>query len=192
MKNILDYSQPEFYHFSEESLELIYFAKVLLKGKEQLKTAIDIGTGCGVIGIEALSKLPQIRHMTFLELQEEFLFHLKENLNKAEITDAAIIQCSLGNFEGCFDLIFSNPPYFIPGEGRVSKQNNRQLCRTFEVDGWEVFFKKVSELLKPNGLIFFCVKEEGKIERFLTSFKLIKKEKTKAATLFCLARLDID
>jgi tRNA1Val (adenine37-N6)-methyltransferase len=192
LKNISNYSQPDFYHFTEESLDLVSFAAEILENRNELKSAIDLGAGCGVIGIEAMLKIPSLTLMTFLELQKEFLPFIEKNLEQAEIKNGSIINLSLGQYKGSSDIIFSNPPYFIPGNGRVSSQTNRQLCRTFEIDGWEVFFEKVAEVLNPGGLIFFCIKEEEDIKNYLKAFKIEKKEKTKAANLFCLSRLDIN
>ncbi len=192
MKNISNYSQPEFYHFAEESLELVDFASKVLALRNDLNTAIDFGAGCGVIGIEALLKNPSITSMTFLEVQKEFIKHIEENLIQAEINNAKVINQSFSQFQGKADIIFSNPPYFKPGAGKVSDKRNRQVCRTFEIDGIEVFFKKMKEVINKEGLIFFCIKDEKYVEPFLNSFKLIQKKKTNSAYLFCLSRLDID
>ncbi|MFT6069761.1 MAG: tRNA1(Val) A37 N6-methylase TrmN6 [Bacteriovoracaceae bacterium] len=192
MKNISDYSQPDFYHFSEDSLELVQFASEVLASRNDLTSAVDLGAGCGVIGIEALLKNPNISKMTFLEVQKEFIPFIIENLQLAEINDAKILNIPLSQFEAKVDIIFSNPPYFKPGSGRVSENRNRQVCRTFEIDGMDIFFKKLKEALTKNGLIFFCIKDEEEVAFFLNSFKLVKKRKTESATLICLAGLDID
>lgn len=192
MKNISNYSQPDFYHFTEESLALVSFAAEILRQRDDLNSAIDFGAGCGVIGIEALLKIPSLSKMTFLEVQTEFLPYIKENLEKAKIENTSIVNLSFGDYLGASDIIFSNPPYFEAGKGRVSSQINRQVCRTFEIDGLEVFFEKAAKTMNPNGLMFFCIKESENIESYLKSFKIEKKEKTKAALLFCLSRLDIN
>jgi tRNA1Val (adenine37-N6)-methyltransferase len=192
LKSISNYSQPDFYHFTEDSLELVEFASHILKDVEGPQSAVDLGAGCGVIGIEALLKIPSLNKMTFLEVQEPFIFHIKENLRQANIKSASVIHKAISELEGQFDLIFSNPPYFSPGMGRRSDQKERQVCRTFEVDGWRVFFEKISEILIADGLVFLCVRDDSKIKDFLKSFKIVKKKKNKAAILFCLARLDVN
>lgn len=194
MKNISNYYQPDFYRFTEESLELVDFAKELLSPKKDV-VALDLCSGCGVIGIEALTKFPNIQHMTFLELQNEFMPFLKDNIDKAECDSFKIIQDSLGNssFESKqFDLILSNPPYFGPGEGRASPNVNRQICRSFEVDGWKTYFEKVGQWLKNDGLFFFSTKELNPVESYFKKFKLIKKKQSSSAWLVCLSQLDID
>lgn len=195
LKNILNYSQPNFYSFTEESIELVEFAKEITPHIRSDLNILDVGAGSGVIGIEAKLKIAGINGVTFLELQKEFIPFLKNNIEASECTDYTIMQNSIGEasfLSESFDLIFSNPPYFTPGEGRPSPDINRQICRSFEVDGWDIFFEKIGEWLKKDGYIFFSTRELNPIGHYLEKFKMIEKRKTNSAWLVCMSRLDID
>lgn len=195
MKNISNYSQPSFYSFNEDSLELVKFSKDLIKGDTDSLDLLDLCAGCGVIGIETKLQIKAIGKLTFLELQNEFIPFIEKNLLKSECNNFEIFQSSLGDqiFEDeKFDLIFSNPPYFLSQSGKPSSDKNRQICRFFEVDGWNTFFKKVKKWLKPEGLFFFTVRNIESVSEDLRDFDLVAKEKVAGSWLICLSRLDIN
>ena len=195
MKNILNYSQPNFYSFNEDSLELINFSKGFIKSSDNSLNLLDLCAGCGVIGIEAKAHIQAVGKVTFVELQSDFIPFINENLLNAECNDfevfeGALSEQSFGDHE--FDLIFSNPPYFLPENGRISPNEKRQICRSFQVDGWSVFFMKVRLWLKPKGLFFITVRDFNTVSTFLEGFRLVEKKKVGASWLICLSRLDID
>lgn len=130
--------------------------------------------------------------LSFLELQKDFLPHIKRNLEDAELT-ASITLNSLGEetFSGeKFDYILSNPPYFSPGDGLISPDIKKQICRTFEADGWKVFFKKVEEWLAEDGLFFLSTRSLNSISIYLEKFRVVKQVEENNCVLICLARLN--
>tara|TARA_Y100000590_G_scaffold459130_1_gene615441 strand:+ start:87657 stop:88157 length:501 start_codon:yes stop_codon:yes gene_type:complete len=157
---------------------------------------LDLCCGSGVLGIEAALKLREIDQIEFLELQEEFLIHLKENLFNSEldsishVTIGSVGDANYGSKR--FDYIFCNPPYFNKGEGRISPNDKRQKCRTFEVDDFDILISKASLWLKNTGYLCLLTRDELALEKYLDKFEITKKEKFSETFLFCLSRLNID
>lgn len=84
-----EYSQPEEYHFSIDSIEMPWEVAQALKLRltdgeltaEQLKSwrVLDLCAGCGVLGFELNFHLPEIRHIDFVEVQEIYQSHFEHN-----------------------------------------------------------------------------------------------------------------
>lgn len=159
-KNILNYSQPDFYRFNTDSVELSKFVNQSLKGRGPLRV-LDLCCGCGVIGVEFESLYQNLYNLTFLELQVEFEKHIIEN-SKNLSCDFEIIINDFNNFhcEEKFDLILSNPPYFELGSGRLSPDKNRNMCRHFDKDKLSKFIEKVFALLNIGGEAFVVHRED--------------------------------
>lgn len=164
------FSQPKFYHFTEDSIKLASFAATSIQRKicenQDPLNCLDIGAGCGVIGLEFFLKIAEdklINKMTFLEVEEEFRTHLKKNIVEAQKekkskTDFNICFSSMGEFKKQhekFDIILSNPPYYFKGSGKTGKDEKRQKCRFFEVDDLDIFCKLIAMKLAPSGSAFF-------------------------------------
>lgn len=165
----MDYSQPDFYRFNEDSLKLV---DTVCKYHHKASLVLDAGSGCGVIGIE-LARRIQIDELHLLELQTEFEEHLEINLKKLIPHQKAIIsQNSFSQYSPSksFDLIVCNPPYYLPGKGEASKNPNRGVCRSFQIDSWKELLDLFQRSLKLSGSAWVVVKND----RFLHS--LIEKE----------------
>lgn len=158
-----DYSQPAFYHFSEDSLLLARFVK-----DEQLEIhhLLDICAGSGIVGIEILraQKTLSTRSATFIEIQKEFLSHIKKNsLTFIPSIKTQIELISLGEFHSpkSFDCIVSNPPYFQKNHGRKKADARSQLCRTFEVDSLQVLLELIIKVRSPKGKAYIIGRNDS-------------------------------
>ena len=161
MSNI-DYLQPDFYRFNEDSLKLVNF--VATKIKEASKV-IDVGSGCGVIGIEIAQKV-SVDEVHFLELQPVFKDYLEQNIDLfIPHLQSEIFISSLGVFksETKYDLIVCNPPYYLPGAGQLGPNPHRNLCRSFLEEGWMELFEFISNHLTPEGMAAVVIKNNREI-----------------------------
>ena len=78
--DLADYAQPDFYHFAEDSLFLVQIVAASCGGGEPL-TVLDLGAGCGILGIE-LSRKIAMRQLFFCEKQNEFIPYLEQNISQ--------------------------------------------------------------------------------------------------------------
>lgn len=84
-----EYSQPEEYHFSIDSIEMPWEVAQALKARiangeltrEELKSwrVLDLCAGVGILGFELNFHLPEIRHLDFVEVQEVYQTHFEHN-----------------------------------------------------------------------------------------------------------------
>lgn len=155
-----DYLQPDFYRFNEDSLKLVKWVKTQEK---EISRIADLGAGSGVIGIE-LARTFRPQGLLLLELQDCFAPFLRENcsLFLPEETRPEILISSFGAWmpKSDFDVIVCNPPYYLPGRGEASQNKERQLCRSFEQDGWEELISAIRRGLSPAGTAYLVMKSD--------------------------------
>lgn len=182
----MEYQQPQFYQFNEDSIYLVEYVSGL---GLRPKSILDIGCGCGVLAIEYIKKLNyQISHVGLIELQEEFRPYIENNFSimlPHLNYNLSIRKLSINEDEQVFDLVLSNPPYFKEGAGRVSSSKNRQLCRTFQDNNileWVEY--SLSFLAKMGVMFFLCHKSNKDIKELLKkSYVSIVDEKKEVLVL---------
>lgn len=157
----MDYLQPKFYRFNEDSLWLA--DKVIEEHGQESKSLVDVGCGCGVIGVELANRLPKLRKLTLLEPQKDFLSSIESNLSLLEHRpEVEIFNGFIGDYRGEFDLVVSNPPYFEHGYVRQSRDENRRRCRSFgSSENIVSFAQKLGELLGGEGAGYMLVRKSN-------------------------------
>lgn len=176
------YSQPEAYHFSHDSVFLAreMFEQHQNEIKQPGYKILDLCAGCGIVGMDLL--FHQLKESTFsgevdfLEIQSIYKNHFEKNkqslqscfpdqylkLNWIQQNYAAILNHKK------YDLILSNPPYFLKGNGVLSDNEFKNRCRFFLDSGWIEMLTFMQNSLKENGKAYFLVRDELK--------KIIEKE----------------
>ncbi len=124
---------------------------------------LDLGAGCGIIGIE-LANLLRPEKLNLLEVQTEFVPHIQKNIKtqlKHQIP-VEVVNDSFGKWspEKKFDLITCNPPYFLPGRGEPYKDGRRELARSFVLDNWKIFFDAIDKAMTDSGQAFLVIKDD--------------------------------
>lgn len=155
----MDYNQPEFYHFSEESIRLAKLVK--MPAQNEIKI-LDMCAGCGVIGIETAKRVQNESpnsaiELTFCDVQKEFRESL--TINSAGINSRIFID-DLFNLkhQNYYDIIVCNPPYFDKASFRSSVDPLRDLCRRSERTIHEILLCAF-EYLAPRGTFYGVLRE---------------------------------
>jgi tRNA1(Val) A37 N6-methylase TrmN6 len=147
----LDYNQPDFYHFSEDST---FLANIAARDIKKHDRVLDLCAGCGVVGIEFWKQRPSTSHLTFLEKQIEFKESLELNIQHVKDIEVSCIYESFSNvvIREKFDLIMCNPPYFAIEASRASGNMNKNTCHGY-VRPRDPWFRKALRLetMRPWG-----------------------------------------
>ena len=120
------------------------------------KTILDIGTGTGVIALMIAQKSNAI--ITAIEIDEDSCFQAKVNFRNSLFSDKIISKhISFQEFYNTnskkFDLIVSNPPYFI--NSLKSKKIGQNLSKHNDLLSFEDLLLGVLKLLNKKGK--FCL-----------------------------------
>jgi tRNA1(Val) A37 N6-methylase TrmN6 len=183
--------QPESgYCFNSDSIFLYDFISQLQPKGEVL----DVGAGCGVLGLLVARDFPKVR-LSAVEKQNVFVRYAKKNAeeNKIEYNLIEGDFLDLGN-EKKYDYIISNPPFYHDG---VQKSDDEMLFNArYNVNlPLGAFFKKVSQILKPNSHFVFCYDptqfglicaQLEKVKMRVVDVRFVHPKRTKKASLVML------
>lgn len=192
LKSISNYSQPDFYHFSEDSIALADYLianNLLFEGA----SVLDVFSGCGVIGLEVLTKFNKSLQIDLVELQHEYQEHIVENI--ALTHSAPFVRYHINHYRDFvvnhkrdFDFILANPPYFDPSRVRPGKNKNKNICRQFEEGSLEEFIQLFYNRLSEKGRMLLVLREWP----ILNGYRAILKKEFGRYSIFEIVRLDVD
>ena len=151
MKELVFNQYKDSYRYNSDSLLLSNFIL-----EENLKgDVLDIGCGCGIVGIILKSNFPNIS-LNLLDIQEKNITLCKLNLLKNEI-NANVFYSDFLKFDVDmkFDFLVSNPPFYRDG-AQNSKSEHKNISKFEKFLPLDLFVKKVNSLIKPNGNFYFC------------------------------------
>jgi tRNA1Val (adenine37-N6)-methyltransferase len=150
----------------------------------EAENILDIGTGTGLIALMMAQKNEVVK-IDAVEIDESSYEQATQNFeespwNRRLSVFQASIQDYTENCEKQYDLIISNPPYFV--NSTKSKFNHKNQVRHTDSLSFEELIKAVNFLLKPSGR--FCVVlpfAEGEIFEILA----------KAEKLYCTKKVSV-
>lgn len=118
------------------------------------KNGLDIGTGTGVIAIMLAQRNSEL-HLTGIEVDPQAAGQATENMKHSPWPER--LDCILGDFknfyaasDSCFDIIVSNPPYFL--DSLKSPVNERNMARHAEDLSYQDLMNGVQKLLSDQGI----------------------------------------
>lgn len=167
-----NYSQPEEYRFSHDSVFLARRVFELLEGQDlSAQQGLDLCAGSGIIGMDLLfhrraagQSLP--KEFDFLEIQDVYLPHFQENLRRlGELTTRChFLQRNYDDlqkpeFAGKYDLILCNPPYFLQGQGKLSVSEFKNRCRFFIDSDLKNLLLGIANCLKAQGSAYVLLRD---------------------------------
>ncbi len=159
------------YRVSEDAIILTWFTYA-----RRGETILDAGTGCGVIAFGIAAMSPQTV-VIGLELQEALADRAirgvrLNRLDKQVFTIRGDVrQADLLFRPSAFDAVVSNPPYYEPGRGRISLEEEKALCRHQTMMPVEDLFRVASVILKRDGRIALIYPASGvsRIKKAMTA-----------------------
>lgn len=129
---------------------------------------LDIGTGTGLIAIMAAQRAPEAR-ITAIDIDKDCIAQARENVEATQWSARIdVLHKPLQEFdaEESFDVIISNPPYFV--DSLLSPDAARSTARHTETLSFQDLAHGVMRLLKPNGH-FALILPPPEMERFLSA-----------------------
>ncbi|MEO8427751.1 MAG: methyltransferase [Verrucomicrobiota bacterium] len=137
------------------------------------RTALDLGSGIGSVGMIAAWRLPGARFVT-VEAQEESVRLARKSARYNGLS--ARYEVRQGDFrapgviraEEKFDLILGSPPYFPPGSGLEGDHSQKIACR-FELRGNIADYCQAAAAHLASGGLFACVFPANQLTRIETA-----------------------
>jgi tRNA1Val (adenine37-N6)-methyltransferase len=142
-----------------------------------VRTALDLGSGVGTVGMICAWRLPGARFVA-IEAQAESVALAKKSARYNGLTDRYEIREGDFRESGAlranekFDLITGSPPYFSPDTGVKSEHSQKLACR-FELRGTVVDYCQTAAKHLATGGFFACVfpNEPAQLARMETGAK---------------------
>lgn len=140
------------YRFSIDSVLLADFAAPLCG-----ESAMDLGTGSGVVLLLLARLRPGLSRGVGVELQPELVEFARANIEANGLSGR--LSALPGDFRekvpgapsGSFDLVVSNPPYRPVGEGRTNPDRQKAIARHEVACTLADVFRAAARFLSPGG-----------------------------------------
>ncbi|MDR2790619.1 MAG: methyltransferase [Campylobacteraceae bacterium] len=145
------YQYKDGYRYTSDVMFLYDFARILRLSGDVL----DIGCGCGILGLLLKRDFPSIG-LTMIDIQEEHIFLADKNINSNALGAELILgDFAEYEFNKKFDFIVSNPPFY---HERTKKSEDKRLLMSRYADflPLKALFCAVFKNLKEKGSFVFC------------------------------------
>ena len=171
--------QPEAFRFSLDSLLLACFVRPP-RGAKPCQ-GLDLGAGCGVVGLALLLAQARARpgrelRVTGIELDPDMASCARDNVRLLGFeTQYDVVQADVSSY-GCserMDFVLANPPYRLENTGRSSGNETRRQARFEAGSGLDGFAAAAARCLKARAPfclvhlaerldeVFACLAERG-------------------------------
>ena len=127
---------------------------------DQAHTALDVGTGTGLVALQLAQRNPHLR-VTAVEIDAPAAAQAAENVAGSPWPDRIEVVCAdFNDFQpdGRFDLIVSNPPYFVDALPCPDRQRN--TARHAGGLNYDLLFRRSARLLSEGGVVSIVIPSE--------------------------------
>lgn len=159
---------------------------------------IDLGSGCGVVAlilarscagssVVAVEKNPAMAGVAGRNVEMNSL------PGQVKVLEADILELRKLYPVSSFDLVVSNPPFRVPGSGRISPRAGRDSARHESTASLADFMASAKYLVKPGGKICFIqhpsrltdfIAHAGELKLALHRLRLVHDRVTAPAIMF--------
>jgi len=145
------YHQPNFYHFSQTTIEAARWVSAILRSRlPMVYDVCDLFAGSGVFSLELIHRLPKyaIHSCNMVELQPEFKLSLERNSQQVIVQN--MVTSTNFYYEDCISyckkmsnhwheksLLLLNPPHFFSSEGKLPKNKSKLRCHFIQENDWQ-------------------------------------------------------
>lgn len=145
------------YRFSLDSVLLAHFALASPRAL-QVRRVLDLGTGCGVVGL-LLARLQPEWRVAGVELQPGLAELARRNAALNELP-FEVIECDWRSLAGRVpdagaELVVTNPPYYLQGAGQLCDEPERAAARAELHGGLPELVRAARRAMHPRGA--FCL-----------------------------------
>ena len=140
---------------------------------EGCRQLLDIGTGSGLIALMAAQKCAaggdRAFYITAIDIDPAAAGQAAENfaaspwVEHLEALPQSLQEYAAGGHSGQFDLMVSNPPYYVAGKCIIPSGEKRTAARDDAELSFDDILQAASDMLSPRGrlcLIMPCAREE--------------------------------
>ena len=130
------------------------FGAIIANNKNKFNTALDIGTGTGLLSLMFAQKHLEST-IDAIEIEEQTYYKAKSNIEQSDFSKN--IQVHLTDIkyfltEKQYDIIFSNPPFYT--NDLKSPNDVKNIAHHSSLLSFEDLIKSVKNLLKTDGIFY--------------------------------------
>jgi tRNA1(Val) A37 N6-methylase TrmN6 len=122
---------------------------------------LDVGAGCGIVGLAVVSRFPQAR-VTGLEIDQGLAAMAAENAHTNGVTDRYRVVTAdvlspithlreLGLEPESFGTVYCNPPYDVASQNRPKRDPVAARAHAMAADGLEQWARAWAAFARPSG-----------------------------------------
>lgn len=117
------------------------------------------------MGLELAHAMPSAERIDFLEIQGEFRMHFASNRGARSPDAFRFLEMPWSKLaeeplRSRYDVVISNPPYFLENEGSLGPSTLSNRCRFFLDDSFDGYVRAVRSALRPGGRAYLLAKTE--------------------------------